>query len=61
MSDNKNFKNDAKMVVDALFNAKVFKDDVTRDEMIKTEELIDFMMSSSFESHIKIQKFLDKQ
>lgn len=52
------FKNDAKSIVDALFDAKLFKDNVTRDDMNTTEEFICDMMDSKFKQHQKRKKNL---
>lgn len=48
------FKNDAKSIVDLAFDTKLFKDDVTRDDMNAFEGLIEFMLSSRMKSYIKI-------
>jgi len=48
------FKNDAKSIVDLLFDSKLFKDDLTRDNMNSIEDCIQFMMQSRFESYKKI-------
>lgn len=53
------FKNDAKSIVDVAFETKLFKDSVTRDDMNTFEELIQFMLSSRFDSYIKCQKILE--
>jgi len=58
MNENQ-FKNDAKSIVDLFFNTKLFKDDVTRDDMNGTEEFIAYCMQSRFESYLKIQKLLE--
>ena len=45
------FKNDAKQIVDLVFDAKLFRDDLTRDNLNSIEEMIQFMMQSRFESY----------
>lgn len=52
--EDKIFKADAKSIVDMAFNTKLFKDDVTRDDMNGFEELIRFLLQSRFESYKKI-------
>lgn len=55
----KRFQKDAKQIVDMLFDAKIFKDSITRDNMNITEDFISEMMSMSFESHLKAQILLE--
>lgn len=52
------FKNEAKTIVDLFFNNKLFKDEITRDDMNKTEEYIEFCLTSRFEMHIKCDKLM---
>lgn len=54
------FKNDAKQIVDLMFNTKLFSDDVTRDIMNEFEEFITFMLQSRFDSYVKIDSLLKK-
>jgi len=54
------FKNDAKQIVDLMFNTKLFNDDVTRDTMNEFEELITFLLQSRFDSYVKIDSLLKK-
>lgn len=56
----KQFKNDAKSIVDALFEKKYFDDDVTRDQLQAIEELIQYLMTTRFESYMKIEKLSEK-
>ncbi len=56
--ENNQFKDDAKQMVDLMFNSKVFKEEVTRDDMNKFEEVISFLLSSRFESHLRCQKLM---
>lgn len=61
--EDRRFNNDAKSIVDALFDTKCFKEDVSRDHMNKMQELVAFMLKSNFESYVKItdlQKRLKK-
>jgi chemotaxis protein CheY-P-specific phosphatase CheC len=50
METNKIFKQDAKSIVDTLFETKIFRDDLTRDELNTVEEMLDYLMSSRFDS-----------
>ena len=54
--DEKIFKQDAKQIVDLAFNEKLFKDDITRDDMNSFEELINFLLSSRYESYKRAEK-----
>lgn len=56
--DEKIFKQDAKTIVDLAFDSNLFKDSVTRDNMKTFEELIDYMLSSRFESYKRAEKLL---
>jgi len=47
------FKNDAKQIVDTLFETKYFIDDITRDQMDSIESLVEFMIDSRFESYVR--------
>jgi hypothetical protein len=53
--DDKIFKQDAKSIVDLAFNNKLFKEEITRDDMNTFEELINFLLSSKFESYKKAE------
>lgn len=55
-----NFKNDAKSIIDLLFNTKCFREDISRDNMNELENYVEFCLSSKFEAHIKCLK-LSKQ
>lgn len=59
MEDNQ-FKQDAKSIVDLTFDGKLFKDNVTRDDMNVFEDLISFLLQSRFESYIKTKQLFDK-
>ena len=49
--DEKIFKQDAKQIVDLAFDTKLFKDEVTRDNMNSFEDLIGFLLKSRYESY----------
>ena len=57
--DKKIFEQDAKTIVDLAFDSKLFKDSVTRDNMNTFEDLIEYMLSSRFESYKKVEKLLE--
>ena len=54
------FKNDAKSIVDMLFDAKCFKEQITRDNLNSTEEFIFEMMQTRFDSIKKLQSLMEK-
>lgn len=56
METNKIFKQDAKSITDTLFETKIFRDDLTRDELNTIEELIDYCMSVRFDSLLHAEK-----
>lgn len=56
MNDNI-FKQDAKSLVDMMFDAKIFKDYVTRDDMNGIEDFICYCMKTRYESHLKAEKY----
>ena len=63
MSDKKEFekfRNEAKGLVDVLFDNGLFIDTITRDDMISVEDLIQFYLSSSFDSHLTMEKIVRK-
>ncbi len=51
-----NFRNDGKMITDMLFNTKLFKEDITRDDIKKVEIFIGECMSLRFETYKKAEK-----
>ena len=57
--EDKIFKNDAKTIVDMFFNTKIFKDNITRDDMNATEEFIESVLRSRFESYQKCEKLME--
>jgi hypothetical protein len=54
------FKQDAKQIVDLAFDNKLFKDKVTRDDMNSFEELINFLLSSRYESYKRVDNLLGR-
>ena len=56
--ENSRFKQDAKQITDMLFDKRLFIDDLTRDEMNAFENLIEFILNSRFESHLKCEALL---
>lgn len=54
------FKNDAKQLVDMLFDNKLFIPTLTRDELNGVEEFLQYTMQSKFESHIRAKELFDK-
>lgn len=55
----KMFKQDAKSIVDLAFDTKLFNDSITRDQMKVFEELIEFILSSKFESYKRAEKLFE--
>jgi len=58
--EQKYFKQDAKQIVDMAFNAKLFKDELTRDDFNAFEDLIEYLLQSKFDSYKRTSDFLDK-
>ena len=58
--EDKIFKADAKQIVDMVFNHKLFKDHITRDDMNGFEDLIQFLLQSRFESYQRIEKLMQR-
>lgn len=54
--DDKIFKQDAKQMVDMMFDSNLFHDNVTRDNMNTFEELIRFLLQSKFDSYMRLEK-----
>lgn len=54
------YKQDAKQLVDHLFDSKIFKDDITRDDMINIEGLIEYLLSSRLDSYIRVNELREK-
>lgn len=57
--ENRRCKHDAKSIVDACFDKKILADGITRDQMNVLQELIEFMMNNSVESHIRAEKLME--
>jgi hypothetical protein len=58
--DKEIFKLDAKTIVDLSFNNKLFKDEVTRDDMDKFEDLLSYLLQSKYESYKRAEELLKK-
>jgi hypothetical protein len=54
--EHKRFKQDAKQIVDMTFDAKVFKDNLTRDDLNAIEDMLEFILQSRFDSYLKMEK-----
>lgn len=54
------FKSDAKTIVDTLFDAKLFREDITRDMLNLTENYISYAMDSRFKSHRRAIELFEK-
>ncbi len=54
------FKQDAKQIVDMLFDNKIFRVDVTRDDLGAVEKHINFLLESKFDSHLRLTKLVEK-
>jgi len=51
----KAFKQEAKAIVDGFYDGKLFKDNITRDDMNKVEEFITDMMNTRFEAQMRTE------
>ena len=58
--NDKQFSNDAKQIVDLIFESKMLRKNITRDEMNTFEELINFLLSSRFESYKRVESLLKR-
>ncbi len=58
--EKKRFKQHAKILTDSLFDNKLFKEEITRDDMNAIEEYIVFCLESNFNSYVKIKIITDK-
>ena len=54
------FKSDAKQIVDLFFETKLFKEHVTRDDMNGTEEFIQHLLESRYDSYVRLTGLLEK-
>lgn len=57
--DNKRYLDDAKIIVNMLFDTKKFKESITRPEMEQLDEYIAFLLKSKFDSYIRLQAIID--
>lgn len=55
----KRFAAGAKIIVDTMFDNRLFKDSITRDDMNGFEELIQFMLESKFNMAWKSEKLFE--
>ena len=51
----KEFKQEEKAIVDGFYDGKLFKDNITRDDMNKVEEFITDMMNTRFEAQMRTE------
>lgn len=56
--EDKIFRQDAKQIVDLSFNNKLFKDEITRDDMNRFEDLLCHLLQSRWESYIKCEELM---
>lgn len=54
------FKQDAKSIVDTIFETKCFREDLSRDDINTVEELVQFMLSSRFDSYLRAEKLFQQ-
>lgn len=54
------FKQDAKQIVDLMFDHKLFKDQITRDDMNNLQDTIEYMLSSRFETYQRVKELMQK-
>lgn len=54
------FSHDAKRITDLLFDAKLFKEDVTRDQMIEVETLICYLMDTRYKGQKRAENLMEK-
>ncbi len=52
------YKSDAKGIVDSIYDAKIFKDTLTRDDISAIEEYIEFCLKSNFESYKRVDEIM---
>ena len=53
------FKQDSKQVIDMIFDAKMFKDDMTRDDMKAVEDLLCYLLESKFDTYKRLAKLME--
>jgi len=56
--EKKYFNQDAKTIVDMFFDTGIFREDITRDDMNRTQTFIEDVMVSRFERNLTIEKFM---
>lgn len=54
------FRNEAKHIVDMSFDNRLFKEDLTRDDMKAFEDFIAFTLQSRFETHIRCRDLMQR-
>ena len=54
------FRKDAKQIVDTLFDAELFKDKISRDDMKSLEDMIFEIMNGRYNSEIKIRQLFKR-
>ena len=54
------FAKDAKTIVDLLFDAKLFKDSVTRDDMLEVESLVCYLMDSRYKGQKSAEALMER-
>lgn len=58
MKENEIFQQDAKSIVNMLFEGKIFRDGITRDDMNFIQNYIEQSLESRFQLYLSGQKFL---
>lgn len=58
--DNGIFKQDAKIIVDMLFDTKAFREDITRDSMDGLQDLILYLLQNRHDSHLRLTALTEK-
>jgi hypothetical protein len=53
------FKADAKQIVDMAFDAKLFKEEITRDHINSFEEYIGFLLQSRYDGYVRTKDLFD--
>lgn len=56
----KSFKQDAKTLIDSMFETKMFNSNITRDDMNDFENYIEFVLKSNFEVYIRMMELAKK-
>jgi len=54
------YQNNAKQIIDSMFDVKIFKEEITRDDMIGFEDLIAYYLQSQAYTARKIADFQAK-